>query len=104
MKRGAGTVPGGLKLPKADVGYHPPLPTGMRPHHGQGVRCGICRFSYRPRGSETWRCLIVEGLIHVHGWCPLWNRDGTLDLDYFSGREIGLMLRPLMPFLRRIFK
>jgi hypothetical protein len=76
----------------------------MRPPHGKGLRCGTCAFSYRARGSDIGGCFIVAGVVDMHASCNLWSKDGLVELDFWSGREVSLLLRPLQPFLRRIFR
>jgi len=104
MKKGAGSVPDDVKIPKLAVSYAPPLPRGLQGPPRTGRTCETCYFAYLAPKQAQGGCFIVQGAIHRGGSCILWNYTGTVPLNFESGPQIAKRLRDLEPFLVRMHR
>lgn len=104
MKRGTGSVPDELKVPKEAAGYLPPLPRGLSAGWRRGRICSTCYFGCfllaQPQGS----CFVVKGAIHRESVCLLWNATGTLHFAHEAPEQLAVRLRVLEPFLTRVHR
>ena len=102
MKAHPATVPADLKLDKAEVGYEPALPRGLRPARGRGRACETCFYSVLVARSDYGSCEVVSGVVERTAWCRLFTVTGIDNLSWESGQYLAAKLARLKAFLERL--